>query len=83
MAIENGYTIPDTTLVEGTIERRLVECNAKAMYVIQGGLVGSKFVKLMHCTSSKEIWDKLKNVYEGDGKVKVDKLQTTKYNLNT
>ena len=30
----------------------------------------------MHCTSTKEIWDKLKNVYEGDGKVKGVKLQT-------
>ena len=30
----------------------------------------------MHCTSTKEIWDKLKNVYEGDGKVKGAKLQT-------
>ena len=32
----------------------------------------------MHCTSAKEIWDKLKNVYEWDGKVKGDKLQTYK-----
>ena len=46
------------------------------MYVIQGGLIGSGFVKVMHCTSVKEIWDKLNNVYEGDGKVKGVKLQT-------
>jgi hypothetical protein len=30
----------------------------------------------MHCDSKKEIWDKLKNVYEGDAKVKGGKLQT-------
>ena len=30
----------------------------------------------MHSTSAKEIWDKMKNVYEGDGKVKGAKLQT-------
>jgi hypothetical protein len=30
----------------------------------------------MHCTLTKEIWDKLKNVYKGYGKVKVAKLQT-------
>jgi len=30
----------------------------------------------MHCTSAKEIWDKLKNVYEGDEKIKEAKLQT-------
>ncbi len=32
----------------------------------------------MHCTSTKEIWDKLKNVYEEDTKVKSAKLQTYK-----
>ena len=70
MAVENWYTVPDTTPVAGTTERRLVECNAKVMYALLGGLIGSKFVKVMHCTLTKEIWDKLKNVYEGDGKVK-------------
>ena len=30
----------------------------------------------MHCTLAKETWDKLKNVYEGDGKVKGAKIQT-------
>ena len=70
--------IPDTTPLVGTTEMRLMECNAKAMYAIQGGLIGSKFVKVMHCTSVKEIWDKLKYVYKGDGNVKGAKLQTYK-----
>ncbi len=30
----------------------------------------------MHCTLAKEIWDKLKTVYEGDTKAKSVKLQT-------
>jgi hypothetical protein len=30
----------------------------------------------MHCDSTKEIWDKLHKVYEGDAKVKAIKLQT-------
>ena len=55
LAVENGYTIPDTTLVAGTIERRLMECNEKAMYAIQGGLIGSEFDKVMDCTSTKDI----------------------------
>ena len=46
------------------------------MYDIHSGLIGSKFVKVMHYTSAKETWDKLKNVYEGDGKVKGAKIQT-------
>ena len=53
-----------------------MECNSKVMYVFLGGLIGSEFVKVMHCTSAKEIWDKLKNVYGGDGKIKGQKLQT-------
>ncbi|KAH9328904.1 hypothetical protein KI387_001012, partial [Taxus chinensis] len=36
----------------------------------------SEFIKVMHCESTKEIWDKLKNIYEGDDKVKKTKLQT-------
>jgi hypothetical protein len=30
----------------------------------------------MHCESAKELWDKLKNVYKGDTKVKNAKLQS-------
>jgi hypothetical protein len=76
MVVENGYTRLTTTLIATVTKIKLMECNAKAMYVILGGLIGSEFVKMMHYTSTKEIWDKLKNVYEGDGKVKGEKLQT-------
>ena len=48
------------------------------MYAILGVLEGSEFVKVMHCASAKEIWYKLKNVYEGDTKVKSAKLQSYK-----
>ena len=30
----------------------------------------------MHCESEKDIWDKIQNTYEGDEKVKKEKLQT-------
>ena len=43
---------------------------------ILGGLAGSEFVKVMHYESAKELWDKLKNIYEGDAKVKNAKLQS-------
>ena len=46
------------------------------MYAIQGGIMRSKFFKVMHCTLAKEVWDKLKNAYEGYGKVKGARLQT-------
>jgi hypothetical protein len=52
----------------------LSEYNSKAISVILNGLTGSEFVKVMHFDFAKEIWDKLKNVYEGDVKVKGVKL---------
>ena len=46
-------------------------CNANAMNALLVGLPKSKLVKVMDCKSSKEIWDKMRNFYEGDNKVKV------------
>ena len=54
--------------------KQLYESNLKAMYAILGGLTGSEFVKVMHCESTKELWDKLEIIYEGDAKVKNAKL---------
>ena len=36
------------------------------------------FAKVMHYKTTKEIWDKLHTIYEGDIKVKRAKLQTFK-----
>ena len=41
-----------------------------------GGITEADFVEVRYCTSAKEIWDKLNNIYEGDVKVKKAKLQT-------
>jgi hypothetical protein len=40
------------------------------------GLCDSVYVKFIHCSSGKEIWEKPQNIYEGDAKVKPIKLQT-------
>ena len=42
------------------------------------GLGELVFTKVAHCKSSKEIWDKLRNIYEGDSKVKAAKHQTNR-----
>ena len=54
--------------------KKAYEDNSKAMNAILSGLSETIFVKVMHCKSAKEIWDKLKNIYEGDDKVKGEKL---------
>ena len=65
LVVENGNIVPDTTPITSIMEMTVMECNAMDMYVIQGGLIGLKSIKVMWCTSPKGIWDKIKNVYEG------------------
>jgi hypothetical protein len=74
-SIVDGYKEP---VIPPTNEngRKLKLNNSKAKNAILNGLVDSVYVKVMHCISAKEIWDKLQNVYEGDTKVKATKLQT-------
>ena len=46
------------------------------MNAILSGLAETVFVKVMQLETMKEIWDKLKNICEGDDEVKGAKLQT-------
>ena len=67
-SILNEYKTP-ASIPTYVASKKIYECNSKAMYVILGGLAISELVKFMHCESSKELWDKLKGIYEGDFKV--------------
>ena len=53
--------------------KKVYEGNSKAMNAILSGLTKTVFVKVMHCDTTKEVWDKLNNIYEGDDKVKEGK----------
>ena len=44
------------------------------MNTLLSGFSETVFVKVMHCETAKEIWDKLRNIYEGDDKIKGAKL---------
>jgi hypothetical protein len=55
---------------------KLGENNSKAINALLNGLSDTVFTKVAHCKFAKEIWDKLRNIYEGDSKVKIAKLQT-------
>ena len=74
-AVLNEYSAP-TNIPTDVVGKKIYESNSKAMYAILGGLAGSEFVKVMHYELAKELWAKLKNVYEGDTKVKNAKLQS-------
>jgi hypothetical protein len=53
-----GYTTP-TNPPTNTIKKKASENDAKSMNAILCGLLESEFVKVMHCKSTKEIWDKI------------------------
>ena len=74
-SIVDGYTAPT---VPPTSDKavKLDENNSKAINALLNGLSDMVFTKVAHCKSAKEIWDKLQNIYEGDSKVKEEKLQT-------
>jgi hypothetical protein len=55
---------------------KLGQNNSKAKNSLLNGLGESVFTKVAHCKSAKAIWDKLRNIYEGDSKFKATKLQT-------
>jgi hypothetical protein len=55
---------------------KLGENNSKSINALLNGLSDMVFTKVAHCKFAKEIWDKLQNIYEGDSKVKIAKLQT-------
>ncbi len=75
-SVVKGY---DEASSESTnVDEKAYTNDAKALNAILNGLGNSVFVKVMHCKTSKEIWDKLESIYEGDAKVKGEKLQTYK-----
>jgi hypothetical protein len=74
-SIVDGYTSPTVPPTKDKA-MKLGQNNSKATNSLLNGLSETIFTKLSHCKSAKEIWDKLRNSYEGDTKFKVEKLQT-------
>jgi len=73
--VQNEYQTT-STLPTDPDERKAYIANSKAMNCITCGITDSKFTKIMLCTSTKEMWEKLVGLYNGDSKVKKAKLQT-------
>jgi hypothetical protein len=69
LSVFNGYKVLKNTPTDQD-ENKLMSCNSKSMHVIMSGLTPIVSSKVMGCNASKEVWDKLKNIYEGDLKVK-------------
>jgi hypothetical protein len=78
-SIIDGYTMPIVPLTNDKVVK-IGENNSKSKNALLNGLSDMVFTKVSHCksTKDKDIWDKLRNIYEGDTKVKATKLQTYK-----
>ena len=74
-SLVNGNINLETTPTE-PIDRRLYEYNVNARNAILFGLENIEYTKFMQCTLAKEIWDKMRSIYEGDEKIKKQTLQT-------
>jgi hypothetical protein len=61
--VESGYTTPSTQ-PNDIVVKKLYNDNSREINAIVGGLTNPIFVKVMHCKSTKEIWDKLKVIYD-------------------
>ena len=67
MYVETGYIYPKypPTYLEGI---KQFGYNSKVVNAILAGLGRTVFSKVMHCKTTKDIWDKLHTIYEGDSK---------------
>lgn len=71
--VKNGSTVPSYPPID--LDAKEYENNAKLKHAILSGMSNNEFVKVMHCSSTKETWDKLQRLFEGDVKFKEVKLQ--------
>lgn len=72
-SVKSMYITSNTPPTDPT-KKKLYENDTRAKNAIMCGLVENELVKIMSCKSTKEIWDKLKSIHEGDDKVKEEKL---------
>ena len=70
----DGHKEPNDPLIE-KCGNKVEENNSRATSALLNGLTKSIYTKVMYCDSAKDIWVKLKNIYEGDEKVKEAKFQ--------
>ena len=68
-SVVNGYVIANNAPTD-PMEKNFMSCNSKDRHVILGALAPTIASKVMGCNTAKEVWDKLKSIYEGDPKVK-------------
>ena len=64
-SIVDGYTTPTVPQRNDKVVK-LSQNNSKATNSLLNGISETVFTNVSHCKFTKEIWDKLRNIYEGD-----------------
>jgi hypothetical protein len=71
--VVDGYKEPATSSIDRD-GKKIKENYLRARNTIKNGVTQVTHTNIMHCDFAKEMWDKLKTIYEGDAKVKEAKL---------
>ena len=56
------------------LDRKKVQLNAKAVFILHCAIDRNEFNRIWHCKSAKEIWKLLEVTYEGNDQVKESKI---------
>ena len=72
-----GYVV-QKDIPSNSEEKKQYWDHSKALNTLQSSLSKKVLVKVLICTSAKQLWDKLGTAYAGDSKVKRAKLQILK-----
>jgi hypothetical protein len=75
LSLVNSYDVPEIA-PSNKNAKKLYNDNSRDINEILVGLENNVFFKVMHCKSTKEIWDKIQIIYEGDAKFNQENIQT-------
>ncbi|KAL6329838.1 hypothetical protein AAG906_037551 [Vitis piasezkii] len=72
--LENGVMVPKLKHEWDELDRKKVQLNAKAVFILHCAIDRNEFNRIWHCKSAKEIWKLLEVTYEGNNQVKESKI---------
>ena len=76
-SVENDFHVPTNFSIDANVKKDY-EMYMEAKFTIFNSFFKDVFSMVMHCKSSKEVWDKLRNTYHGNDRVKEAKIQNLK-----
>ncbi|XP_058776658.1 uncharacterized protein LOC131650979 [Vicia villosa] len=78
--VEEGFTVPaDTSTLNATQEKELKknkQRNSKALFTLQQAVTDAIFPRIMGAKTAKDVWNTLKEEFQGSDKVRAVKLQS-------